>query len=274
MAALDVEFGAVSDVEGKFARLAQLLGLADADHARGKVEHLWMACTTRGEPDLPLWLVEKHLGAGGAGALVEAELGSWGAGRGDSDTRRVTIAGAEKRCLWMRRDREQSSKGGKSRAATASRAGGRFTSRRLVESDQPKPAPSPSPSPSPSPEEDLGDAPASPPLPTEPPGPAALTLQPSPAKAPRPAKATKHRLPAGWTPRPQERERARSAGIDPDLEAERFRDHHTARATTFADWDAGFRTWLSKAVQFSGASRAGPPPRDPDPPRKIVTLVR
>lgn len=128
---LNVEFSAVTDEEGKFARLAVLLGLADGDHARGKCEHLWLACTRRGESDLPQWLVEQVLGERGPEALIEAELASRAGGRGDSSTRRIRIGGAEKHCLWMVRDQAakqgQSSKGGKTRAATASRAGGRFT---------------------------------------------------------------------------------------------------------------------------------------------------
>lgn len=129
---LNVEFSAVTDDEGKFGRLATLLGLADADHALGRCLHLWLACTRRGESELPQWLVERVLGERGPEALVEAELASWAGGRGDSATRRMRIAGAEKHCLWMASDqvakRGQSSKGGKIRAATASRAGGRFTS--------------------------------------------------------------------------------------------------------------------------------------------------
>lgn len=122
---LNVELSAVADEEGKFGRLASLLGLADADHARGKCEHLWVACTRRGEADLPQWLVEQVLGERGPAALVEAELASWGRGRGDSKTRRLRIGGAQKHCLWMAIDQEEKSeqrrKGGKSRESTASR---------------------------------------------------------------------------------------------------------------------------------------------------------
>lgn len=129
---LNVEFSAVTDEEGKFGRLAKLLGLADADHALGRCTHLWLACTRRGEAELPQWLVEQVLGDAGPDALVEAELATWAGGRGDSKTRRLRIGGAAKHCLWMVSDQaakhEQSSKGGKTRAATASRAGGRFTS--------------------------------------------------------------------------------------------------------------------------------------------------
>jgi len=123
---LNVEFSAVADEEGKFARLAKLLGLADADHARGKCEHLWVACTRRGEADLPQWLVEQILGERGPEALIESELASWAAGRGDSKTRRLRIGGAAKHCMWMSSSddqlkREQRSKGGKTRADTSSR---------------------------------------------------------------------------------------------------------------------------------------------------------
>ena len=30
-----------------------------------------------------------------------------------------------------------------------------------------------------------------------------------------------------------------------------FRDHHTAKGSTFKDWDAAFRTWLRNAVKFA-----------------------
>lgn len=123
---LNVEFSAVTDEKGKFRRLAKLLGLADADHARGKCEHLWLACTRRGETDLPQWLVEEVLGERGPAALVDAELARWTSGRGDSKTRRMRISGARKHCTWLASKTEQSSKGGKARASQASRVGGKF----------------------------------------------------------------------------------------------------------------------------------------------------
>lgn len=123
---LNVEFSAVADEKGKFGRLAKLLGLADADHARGKCEHLWVACTRRGEIDLPQWLVEQVLGENGPPALVEAELARWSSGRGDSKTRRLRISGADKHCTWLLNKQEQTSKAGKVRASRASRTGGKF----------------------------------------------------------------------------------------------------------------------------------------------------
>lgn len=140
---LNVEFSAVTDEEGKFGRLASLLGLADADHARGRCEHLWLACTRRGESDLPQWLVEQLLGARGPEALVAAELANWAAGRGDSSCRRLRIAGAAKHCLWLSSSKdqlkhEQRVKGGESRAKTSSR--------QLDGTFAPRPAEHPAPS--------------------------------------------------------------------------------------------------------------------------------
>lgn len=136
MSCINVHVYALKDE--RFARLASLLGLADLDHARGKVEHLWMACTLRGETELPQWLVEQHLGPDGAAALVESELARWSRGRGDSKTRTLYIRGALGRTEWYQRKQEQSSKGGKARAANASRSAGRFTSKVAGDITSPK----------------------------------------------------------------------------------------------------------------------------------------
>jgi hypothetical protein len=36
-------------------------------------------------------------------------------------------------------------------------------------------------------------------------------------------------------------------------ETAKFLDHHRAKGTTFKDWDAAWRTWMRKAVEFSAA---------------------
>lgn len=154
MSRVNVDIIAFAD--SRFAHLAILLGLADHDHARSKVEYLWWECTFRGTPELPVWVIEAKLGAGAAGALVEAELGSYTTGRGDSKTRLVRISGAEERCLWMVKKQGQTSKAGKARASGASRAGGKFTSTKdsaggsagevaPAETSPPTPTPTPTP---------------------------------------------------------------------------------------------------------------------------------
>lgn len=57
-------------------------------------------------------------------------------------------------------------------------------------------------------------------------------------------------IPDDWAPRPEERAWAVAHDLDCDALAEIFRDHHTARGTVFKNWDAGFRTWLRREVQW------------------------
>lgn len=38
---------------------------------------------------------------------------------------------------------------------------------------------------------------------------------------------------------------------DPRGQVDAFKDHHLAHGTLMADWEAGFRTWLRKAVVFA-----------------------
>jgi hypothetical protein len=45
--------------------------------------------------------------------------------------------------------------------------------------------------------------------------------------------------------------REKAPGIDLDAETERFLDNHRAKGTTFKDWTAAWRTWMSRAVQYA-----------------------
>ncbi len=141
-----VNVDAVAFTDPRFVRLAQILSLADADHARSKVEWLWLDCTSRGETSLPQWLVEQRLGPRGPEALIESELARWSRGRGDSKSRTLYIRGASERTAWLAKHKEQSSKGGKSRASSSSREAGRFTSQGTSQNTSP-PAPAPDTSP-------------------------------------------------------------------------------------------------------------------------------
>lgn len=154
-----VNVDAVAFTDPRFVRLAHVLGLADADHARSKVEWLWLDCTSRGETSLPQWLVEQRLGPRGPEALIESELARWSRGRGDSKTRTLYIRGASERTAWLAKHREQSSKGGKVRASTSSRAAGRFTSQATSQVTSPPDTP---PAPPPAPPEEREEGPAVP----------------------------------------------------------------------------------------------------------------
>jgi hypothetical protein len=86
----------------------------------------------------------------------------------------------------------------------------------------------------------------------------------------RPATA----CPERWVPNAQAQAQAQEAGLDLDREAESFRDHHTAKGSVFADWDAAFRNWLRHATRFA-SERAAPvraATRELGPARRIKDL--
>lgn len=51
-------------------------------------------------------------------------------------------------------------------------------------------------------------------------------------------------------------------------ETERFLDHHRANGKTFKDWNAAWRTWISRAVDYAPRQATGTggyqPHRSPD----------
>jgi len=68
------------------------------------------------------------------------------------------------------------------------------------------------------------------------------------------------RISLDWTPCAADAERARQRGLDPDEEAEAFRDHWHAAAGPKAlkrDWDAAFRTWCRISAERRARDRGG-----------------
>lgn len=72
-------------------------------------------------------------------------------------------------------------------------------------------------------------------------------------------KAPETPLPADWTPNAAHREQAARLGVDLEREAGRYRDHAEAHGRRLVSWDAGFRTWLSRAAEFQGRGANGAP---------------
>jgi hypothetical protein len=64
-------------------------------------------------------------------------------------------------------------------------------------------------------------------------------------------RATVSPIDASWIPRSNERDLAKTLGVDPDHEAAAFRDHHAAKGSTFANWNAAFSGWLRRAPTFA-----------------------
>ncbi len=46
---------------------------------------------------------------------------------------------------------------------------------------------------------------------------------------------------------------------DPYTQVEAFKDHHIANGTLMANWEAAFRTWLTRAVVFNRAPTGNKP---------------
>ncbi|MGC0251531.1 hypothetical protein [Pseudactinotalea sp. Z1748] len=101
-----------------------------------------------------------------------------------------------------------------------------------------------------------------------------VSVPPTPAPAPAPylhglpadepddddaAKASRRRperpLPASWVPTAKHHEFANQHGIDIDAQAIRFRNHADTHDRRARNWDAAFRTWLSKAAEGAPQQR-------------------
>lgn len=57
-------------------------------------------------------------------------------------------------------------------------------------------------------------------------------------------------LPIDFEPNATAKAMAAELGVDHVTELAAFSDHHTARGSTFKDWQAAFRTWLRNSVKF------------------------
>lgn len=96
-------------MDERFVTLARLAGLADADHARGKMLRLWRQCTDKQMHTLLLEHVISVLGANGPDALVKADLGEYVEGG-------IRIRGTSGRIEWLEKLRKNGKKGGKANA--------------------------------------------------------------------------------------------------------------------------------------------------------------
>jgi hypothetical protein len=91
----------------RYDDLAHFAGLADADHARGKMARIWRQCTIEGTHTIENHLVLRILGEGGIEALIRARLAER-----ISETH-VRIRGTRGRIEWLKRLRQNGQKGGR-----------------------------------------------------------------------------------------------------------------------------------------------------------------
>jgi hypothetical protein len=79
------------------------------------------------------------------------------------------------------------------------------------------------------------------------------------AHAPKPTKRA-YQLPADFYPNETGVSYAEQRRVSLAVELESFRNHHRAKGSTFKDWQAAWRTWCDKAVEFGRAGGHKPQP--------------
>jgi hypothetical protein len=131
--------------------LARILGLPDADCARGKMAAVWRQCTQQQTHILSGEMVREILGENGPDALVLSTLGEIVDGG-------IRICGTRGRIEWLAKLRKNARKGGNARAAK------RLPKRQPIGTsahnpDTSPPAPAPAPAPVTTKEEERGLAP-------------------------------------------------------------------------------------------------------------------
>lgn len=85
---------------------------------------------------------------------------------------------------------------------------------------------------------------------------------------PAPRRKPSTPLPEDWKPNAKHAEFAAANGIDLSSQAFRFRNWAMAKDQRYADWDAAFRNWLGKALDFAkDDQKAGD---RPEPPSKAL----
>ena len=104
MPSVRIEDDAFGDL--RFDILATEAGLADADHARGKMIRLWRQCTAENVHTLPEAVVVSVLGSRGVSALIVARLG-------EKNSHGVRIKGTKGRIEWLANLRKNGAKGGR-----------------------------------------------------------------------------------------------------------------------------------------------------------------
>ena len=97
------------------------------------------------------------------------------------------------------------------------------------------------------------------------PQPSSLNLQPATSS---PARKRATQLPADWEPNDTHHRLAAERGHDVQVLADNFRDHHTAKASTYVDWHAAFRTWIRNERPSGGR-----PPGRPSPSQRAADVI-
>lgn len=217
----------------RFEDLAVVAGLADSDHARGKMARIWRQCTLEQRYVLPASIVSRILGDNGVNALIAARLGEKVDGG-------IRIHGTRGRIEWLKKLRSNGKfgkRGGRPKKNPRGFSFGNPTEPMRVTKNAEKITP-----------------PAPAPVPTS-----APVLFPDPElDSTNPVKAKRaHAIPLGWTPAPappnlKAEKLATSRGVVVADELQAMHDWAAAKGETGKDWDARWRLWLRRAQPRHG----------------------
>ena len=154
-ASVRIEDEAFSDL--RFEILATECGLADADHARGKMARLWRQCTVEHRHFLTPHEITQVLGENGVRGLVRSRLGT-------NTKKGIRIHGTKGRIEWLQTLRtngkrfghlgaEHGKKGGRPKKPESEtpKEGSKNPLERVTENPPPAPAPATAPAPAPAP---------------------------------------------------------------------------------------------------------------------------
>lgn len=83
-------------------------------------------------------------------------------------------------------------------------------------------------------------------------------------RAPKPPRRATQ-LPADWSPTDQHTAFAKANDLDLVHERDQFMDHHTAKGSTFKNWNAAFNTWLRNQAKWNRERHGNVRPLRPDP---------
>ena len=253
-ASVRIEDEAFSDE--RYGVLAALCGLADPDHARGKMARLWRQCTAQRTYVLPIDLVCSVLGENGAEGIVKAALGEAVDGG-------IRIRGTKGRIEWLAKLRNNARKGGKAKSAKRHNAGKQEAAKSVPPACPPAPAPAPVTSQIERESESPGDREA-PALAVAP-----LRLSPAPERAERSTRSRRRspetELDPAW--QPEASKSVDTRGLDLVKELAKFKGWAVARGRKYVNWQAAWENWLRRSVEFQPANQ---PSRAPDPGIRVL----
>lgn len=258
---LSVESSVFTDP--RFKLLAKKLGMGKFEVV-GRCTAVWLCCYERRDHRLSADMIDaaaEHEGF--ADALVTCELATQS---GKQDGATVSLRGARERIAFLLSQQERGRKGGQSRALKA-QANAKQTLEQALE-QSPSVASSEGLSNDPSHAQAYSSSSSSSLASTK-----SLALAAPPEKKRAKPKATASPIPEGWQANQTHARLASELSLSLEEQTAKFRDHHAAKGTNFADWDAAFRTWLRRSKEFAANNSHGStPPRSSEAPRRIEHL--